>query len=385
MNRVAPLRTVWVLGAGFSRSLGGPLLPDLFRQENRADLAARYPTLKCGDLADACWRAQILFNWGRMVERQWLDAEQFIDFVDCATERSPQAALLSRMTREAFLLDSSGNRIQSGADLQFPDLCSIKSGVIRALAAECSWFASGPILGTERWSPYRSWLASLDGHLHTVVSFNYDQVIERIADESGASVLLPHEADQRGARPRVLKLHGSVTWRREGTGVSREDPQVTLGLEGIHFAIGTPGQTKREMKDALFEPLWRQAEFAIKHAEAIIFLGYRFPETDGDARRRILTAIRSNDRQHLRVHVVLGPDINSPDAIRMRRLLEICTRGRARLAGPRGHEIFPSHSSIEINPEPLLAQDFLALYAEDGPLSQCPLRWQPLNEAQPTR
>jgi hypothetical protein len=31
-------RTVWILGAGFSKSLGGPLLIDLFRQRRYEDL-----------------------------------------------------------------------------------------------------------------------------------------------------------------------------------------------------------------------------------------------------------------------------------------------------------------------------------------------------------
>jgi hypothetical protein len=36
-------KRVWILGAGFSRPLGGPLLPDLMRPEVIANLDATYP------------------------------------------------------------------------------------------------------------------------------------------------------------------------------------------------------------------------------------------------------------------------------------------------------------------------------------------------------
>src|SRR5262245_27618184 len=96
-----PLRTVWILVAGFSRWLGGPLLRDRFRQEHFADLKARYPATY-GDLAEHCWKTQVLFNHGKSVENQWFDAEQFIDFVDSTAPGSPTEQLLMRMTTSAL-------------------------------------------------------------------------------------------------------------------------------------------------------------------------------------------------------------------------------------------------------------------------------------------
>lgn len=65
-------KIVWILGAGFSRSLGGPLLADLFSQEKRLELKERYP--EC----DALWRftevvvASTLFAYGNGVPEGWL-------------------------------------------------------------------------------------------------------------------------------------------------------------------------------------------------------------------------------------------------------------------------------------------------------------------------
>jgi hypothetical protein len=40
---------VWVLGAGFSKALGGPLFTDLLSSTMRKDLDVRYPHATLGD------------------------------------------------------------------------------------------------------------------------------------------------------------------------------------------------------------------------------------------------------------------------------------------------------------------------------------------------
>lgn len=39
---MAEVKDVWVLGAGFSASLGGPLLDDLFSERSEIELQAKY-------------------------------------------------------------------------------------------------------------------------------------------------------------------------------------------------------------------------------------------------------------------------------------------------------------------------------------------------------
>ena len=44
--------TVWLIGAGFSQSLGGPLLRDLFRREHKDDIEPYFPEAEYGDFAE---------------------------------------------------------------------------------------------------------------------------------------------------------------------------------------------------------------------------------------------------------------------------------------------------------------------------------------------
>jgi hypothetical protein len=55
-------KTVWILGAGFSRSLGAPLLETLFRQQHVRDFTGviRQESL----IQDVVW-TQFIFNSGR--------------------------------------------------------------------------------------------------------------------------------------------------------------------------------------------------------------------------------------------------------------------------------------------------------------------------------
>jgi hypothetical protein len=59
---------------------------------------------------------------------------------------------------------------------------------------------------------------------------------------------------------------------------------------------------------------------AIKSADAIVFVGYRFPETDNLAKSILLGALKKNANAY--VHVVLGS--NDPDTARVQSMLE-CT------------------------------------------------------------
>lgn len=81
-----------MLGAGFSKSLGGPLLGDLLSWNARAEVEARYsnlPLLKDHDLAYWLFHFGIQFRDGvpdgvvrRGGVRAWDDAEGFLELLD---------------------------------------------------------------------------------------------------------------------------------------------------------------------------------------------------------------------------------------------------------------------------------------------------------------
>ncbi len=371
------VRCVWVLGAGFSVSLGGPLLPDLLRLQNIRDLAARYPATLYADLAEISWSIQALFIHGRDTEHLWHDAEAFLDFVDCAVGGSDAEATLLRMCSEAGVKVGPVGSLTSFRPItKVATLDEIKSGAIRAVAAECSHFVTEHSRRPERWTPYREWMRALAPAFDTIVTFNYDNVIEQLPNSTDAlDVVLPHRAASPYSEGvRLLKLHGSVDWLSDNGRCRRVPVSDVLHGGNGGFAIATPGRSKRDMKDNLFEPLWSAAEEALRQAEAIVFLGYRFPESDGDARRRLLHAIKDNGNPKLCVQTVLGHNTMSADSVRLRRLIQVSARRtREVLLDPTTHvSASSSKKTLELLSEPLYAQDFLALFAEDGPLSTLP-------------
>jgi hypothetical protein len=85
------------------------------------------------------------------------------------------------------------------------------------------------------------------------------------------------------------------------------------------LAIAPPGPSKATTCAQCFDPLWLKAEERLRQAHAVVFMGYRFPETDAEARTRLLTSL--SEAQSPVRHVVLGPDVKSPEVRRLESLL----------------------------------------------------------------
>jgi hypothetical protein len=101
-----PRRTVWILGSGFSKSLGGPLLDDLFSDATSALVDAVYSDktwAQYSGQADAFATSAVraLFREygpvprGTGHQRLWSDAEAFLDYVDAAAQGGPTHAYLA--------------------------------------------------------------------------------------------------------------------------------------------------------------------------------------------------------------------------------------------------------------------------------------------------
>jgi hypothetical protein len=165
----------------------------------------------------------------------------------------------------------------------------------------------------------------------TIITFNYDTVIERLGRKVGGTVdaiscPAPGEEPPPGIA-RAYKLHGSVNWLSRDTGESQrvvyrtDDPFAALSCDmDTKIAIGNPGPTKSKLTKML-DPLWQAAGAALAKASAFVFVGYRFPPTDTFAQQFLLDGIEKNRNEYLAIHVVLGPNIGSPDIVRARQLL----------------------------------------------------------------
>jgi hypothetical protein len=158
------------------------------------------------------------------------------------------------------------------------------------------------------------------------------------------------KARRFGCAP-VLKLHGSVDWCVSDQKVavdSKED--LPVRCHGDSLVLGVPGPNKAGIRNEIraLDGLWESAIEAIRNAARIVFVGYRFPQTDAYARVEFLHAIlfAAKAANLKSVEIVLGPDLGDKDVARMKQLLGYALR---------------EYEKIVPKVLPLYAEDFLSL------------------------
>jgi hypothetical protein len=402
-------RVVWILGAGFSRSLGAPLLAELFTQESLLGVRATFGAIpevdKWMDQAEKLVTAYLRgarsnrSPANRPEAHHWEHAEEFIERIALASEcGGAHAERLHAATME---------HISGRAE-------AMHSVAKSLLAAECSAFLEHADPAMERWSPYLTWATHLRPS-DTVLTFNYDRVPDLLNDTIGLeragiggseilpiglgdgdglrrareqrpmSIPSPFElrrelsqghptAPARAMTPKVLKLHGSVDWLCVENGVPAST-KPTFGKSyriaalvcGPEFtAIATPGPEKRKLcRSGFLSPLWEVAKTAVENADAIVVVGYSFPPTDAMTRDNVMRWVRQNaeanwDPQQAAprlVHTVLGPDTSSHDSRRI--------AGMFRAIDPNAHSKAELEHRVSVIQWPMWAEDFLALVSRD--------------------
>jgi hypothetical protein len=363
---------VWILGAGFSKALGGPLLGKLLSPEADRDIKVRYGNAPLW--TPAANVARFLYRYGLANKKRnsvraptgavfdgedlWEDAEQFLDYLDTAAESAnPGRVRLLEIVGDQKLLGL-------GLDPNETTIKKIARAARKLLVAECSAFLEGANPLSERWSPYRRWLEQVATGDDIIVTFNYDLVVETIQRTVDAAC--------PGQGAALLKLHGSVAWTFEGAADLSITPTTVVDWkENVHGAlldeaepaIAAPGPSKQRFSHGLFENAWSRALTFLRAASAIVFIGYRFPPTDGEARQRLLGAIRENPRQYLPIHTVLGPNTASDDSRRLHGLLaHACSTRRFPLGdGETAETTLAGRDCYTIRQQPLWAEDFLSV------------------------
>jgi SIR2-like domain len=351
---------VWILGAGFSKPLGGPLLPQLLSRTTEARVRARFPHAADAIFDERWWptlRGMLAkHGWQNPdpASRVWGDAEEFLEFLDLAKNSADQSAL-----REL--------RAYAGPPFTTSqDACAVLAATAkRVVAAECCFFRD-ETPEYEKWRPYKQWATNLSCD-ETVITFNYDRVVETVARSVGQTVdtMVGHDINTSTGTP-LLKLHGSVDWQNDEVRgiVPTQNPNYAVHAPASEeLAIASPGPSKATFRKQL-KSLWSRAGQAIATADAIVIVGYRIPESDADARGWLVEAITQSGRdgcpEMLPLHIVLGPD-NS----HTRRVEEIL-RHALRKAGRGDHtDRAMWHRRYRLKVHPLYAQDFLGLVTRD--------------------
>jgi hypothetical protein len=378
-----PRKRLWILGAGFSRPLDGPLLADLFKMETQEEIEADFPQADYGKLASEIRQMKALFNLG-LEKKRWPHAEKFLAYVDDAYvgKVEPKRRLLTTLFERAAKFDADKYEGPTTSRVWNKDLVEYLDVIARkALAAECLRFTFGAETSSEAWVPYMEWTKALIPGVDTVLGFNYDHVIE-IADSELNRIWarLPSETDRDQHRIEYLKLHGSGDWFL--------DPEPNGGKKKVaragsaenllkmpsnpELAIAPPGGSKSKFCDQYLGRLWLWAEEAIRAADDIFIVGYSMPDTDSRAQHRILRALTENEervQQQRTIRIVLGPEVNATT----RRLMTLLrsTRGQRLMTVQGLSEDGGSSGDLRIIQQELWAQDFLLrfeYYQNLGPL-----------------
>jgi hypothetical protein len=169
-------------------------------------------------------------------------------------------------------------------------------------------------------------------------------------------------------------MHGSVDWRRKkqddgsfvyllGRGEAEGDtvdPEFALNCLGEEIGIASPGPTK-EISTKELGPVWSKALDKIKKAQIIVFVGYRFPPSDAEAREKLLGAISENTNPRLDVHTVLGPKQQADDVVRLAQMLKAVLRQAGRNESP----LRTADRSYWVETHALYAEDFFTVWSRD--------------------
>jgi hypothetical protein len=354
--------TVWILGSGFSKSLGGPLLKDLLVERALHQIAGAIPSI---DERPEFRRVLRLHKYG-LDNDIWSDAEEFLDLLDVASNDinsgagRQMCALVYRGLEETFEPNTEEQAVKVVSDL--------RGEARRFVALQCWRFAARSNTTSESWGAYRLWRDKLvnSGAHHIILTFNYDPVLDML----NVPIPIPSEASDGamfqqtyGDSPYALKLHGSVAWKNEWPkGYVKPERSWELALCcSDQIAIAAPGPNKHECVDGPLKALWLQGLKEIRLADSIVFVGYRFPPSDAEARSRILGAIGDNKRLNgLTLNIVLGPKLGSDDNVRLRALLEYTALNSGRI--PWKRPLDRDQSGYKIIEHPLWAEDFLTVW-----------------------
>jgi len=295
----SPVR-VWILGAGFSARLGGPLLPALLTESALATLSFRHPTTWIGSVAPAIVVG--VFQRGKEA-KHWSDAEAFLAAI-CSCDEFDEHRLKELVAETRRSLPSAVD-----LDIASDEIAWLYGKAVGTVAAQCLDFVDRAASDSEAWLPYDRWAKALRPD-DVVITFNYDTVVEQAFKRNRIRLSVPDPRHAQWDRKApgetlLLKLHGSVTFRDTIAGGAYGRGLTDLDTNAAFIAI--PGLSKKDMTATDFDWLWERAEEALKEAESVAIVGYGCPATDEQAKAWVLDSLAANPHRPT-VNVVLGPD-----------------------------------------------------------------------------
>jgi hypothetical protein len=372
-----PFRHVYILGAGFSYAMGGPLFTELLTQQ----MTQRTANLNLSGLETLPHHLKEMYssiptifeNLTRTSENPvyrgsypGMNVEQFVERCDAAANsRQPRFAgsVLDGITSIwQYLAPFRDKQDLSEPMKEFVNVLKFR------LSLETSAFLYENIDQSERWDPYLAWFRRL-GPSDVIITTNYDGLIESIARKCEDSFHALREKTPineyfdvmrgNGRLPVLCKLHGSADWFIENEMAFTQPIEYTFPDWGKEVLIGVPGSSKISLEEGVLRQIWDYAFDAVKTADFISIVGYSMPETDNRLRTRLLDSVAANCKNLKEINIVLGG--KSERAERAKMILEQAVRSRPQELLPT--EVNPSGVWVvkraPVNLLPIYAQDFL--------------------------
>ncbi len=313
---------VWVLGAGFSRRLGGPLLNELLSQMSLSTLRQRHPkTWLEESVCDYC----VLGLREGMARGWWTNAEEYISALGSQDET--HAHNLDEILRRLSLPGPAYHELrelETGDSFSTPAerlALNCWTAAIRIVAAQCMDFLERARFDPEGWLCYDRWSRSLAAE-DVIISFNYDELVEQVFLRNKRRLRVPNP--RRGEVPEryegdqlLLKLHGGVSVR--DTILHPPEPDSIANLQRNPAMIAVPGRSKSDSCMTEYDALWELAGQALRNCESLSIVGYSCPPSDEMAKALLIDGLAAN-RNTPSVDLVLGYDTAA--ATRLAALLD---------------------------------------------------------------
>ena len=266
-----------MLGAGASRGVSYAR-PNSFPSPLDSDFFVLLPRLGPGKYSDAVSRVQ---GWRRELPTDSRDS----------------------MERAFYTLQSRAYFLEKLVPHEVPDP---KDELVVSSFATCITALLREAHGTNKCKYHEKLFRQISAG-GTIISFNYDLVVERalLSRGVGSNLFGPWLYGLEGAPagfdlPTVLKLHGSQNWQiedenievrtKEWAGLSSPGYRGDVGV-GTVFPIFLPFWDKRIERDPWLK-FWTLAFARLATAESVVVWGYSLPTTDLKAQQLFKSALK---------------------------------------------------------------------------------------------
>jgi len=288
-------KTVYVLGAGFSRDAGCPTTPEFISKKMISCLKKTLNKQEKQKLAS------LQSYWNYRITEGYCESniESIFNHVSAA-----RYLFMESMTE----LETNYDAQNIYDDLQWFILKTLKESTKKKIP-----------------KPYHKFVKEILQPQDVIISFNYDLVLEKAFSESKIPFDYGISKPQKDDRL-ILKLHGSANWVYCKNCTHSYPTNNYSGLDALQGKIKCHNCKKKKLEPILIPPtlykdyqdqerggmiqgLWAKANEELYTANKVVFIGFSMAQTDAYAQE--LFKISSNMNPELETYFVVNSSVSS--------------------------------------------------------------------------